>query len=84
MTVEDGHGQWKVDRKFTILRPSPAGPETRTGQMEVELLAELGELGWELITETVLLRSGPWTTAGVPIGDFPIETVWTFKRPVGD
>ena len=84
MTVEDGHGQWKVDRKFTIVGPSPAKPETRTGQMEVELLAELGQLGWELITETILLRSGPWATAGVPIGEFPIETEWTFKRPVGD
>lgn len=50
----------------------------------VELFAELGSKGWELVSSNVLdsvviSREYGWSNVGVPV-----TTCWDFKRPIDD
>jgi hypothetical protein len=68
-----------------LVRPAHTGVETQRPADEalVDVLADLGKDGWELVTETIQSYAEVAKT-GFPTATTPLRVRWILKRPLAD
>jgi hypothetical protein len=83
-TATGAEGALQFESKW-LVRQGGTGSETTRSANDalVDILAELGAQGWELVNET-LQSAAQLTKLGFPSATTPLRVRWIFKRPADE